>query len=67
MIQLTEDEKELIALAMHGLAARHGPLIQDSVIRLSEKLGILQYLYDYAKDWIQYAQSKIEQTTVQDS
>lgn len=55
MTELTEKQKKIIALALHGLCVRHGPLVFDSAIDAAKALGIESGLEEYAKDWIQYS------------
>lgn len=54
-MDLTEEDKKLLALALQGLCMRQGPRVFDMVARLAEKLEILGYLEEYLRDWIGYA------------
>lgn len=54
MTELTEEQKKIIALALHGLCVRQGPLVFDRAIDAAKALGIEGILEEYANDWIQH-------------
>lgn len=55
MTELTEKQKKIIALALHGLYVRQGPLIFDNVMDAAKAFGIESILEEYATDWIEYS------------
>lgn len=58
MIELTEQERKFLALAIQGLALRQGPPVFGFALSCAKKLGIEEYLTEYLQSWIDYGQKK---------
>lgn len=55
MEPLTDAERQFLALAIQGLAMRHGPELFTMAARVAEKLGLLEELQGSLQDWLMYA------------
>lgn len=55
MEPLTEPERRFLALAIQGLAMRHGPELFATAAKVAEKLGLLEELQGSLQDWLRYA------------
>lgn len=55
MEPLTETERQFLALAIQGLAMRHGPELFATAAKVAEKLGLLEELKGSLQDWLKYA------------
>lgn len=58
MGELTEAEKQFLALAIQGLALRQGPQVFPFALSSAKKLGIEEYLTEYLQSWIDYGERK---------
>lgn len=58
-MELTEQEKRFLALAIQGLVLRQGPRVPsvfEFAISASKKLGLEGYLEEYLQSWISYSE-----------
>lgn len=59
---LTDKEKKLVALALQGLAMRISASEKDqiftAVVEVCRKVGATEYLTEFLKSWIAYAEDR---------
>lgn len=57
-IDLTDEEKKFLALAIQGLTLRQGQSVFSLALACAKKLDIEQYLQTYLQDWIDCADER---------
>ena len=57
-LDLTDVEKQFLALAIQGLCMRHGPELFETAATVAEKLGLSAQLGATLQSWIAYSRDR---------